>query len=779
MNTDPPAKNAAALARPSLTLVEMLKTRSRSYPDRLAFRFLNESDDSQTITYQELDTAASRIAAGLRQHVEVGESVALVYPPGLDFIKAFLGCTYAGVLAIPATYPKPRRPSARLSAIVQDARPGAILTTQRVVELLADSASAGQLGKQPWLSSDELEDSGPTLWQPPDLGPSDVAFLQYTSGSTQEPRGVMVSHRNITHNLEMIRTGFGLSCETAQVGVSWLPAYHDMGLIGGILESIYVGGTTVLMSPLSFLQRPSRWLRAISDYRAVVSGAPNFAFELCLKKIRSEDTENLDLSSWRVAFSGAEPIRATTMRRFAETFGRYGFSDSSFYPCYGLAEATLLATGGQGPGPLSTLSVDADELQAHGRVLLADSTPATAGSLQSNGSALASPEPVRHNHPIELVNCGSPPLDEEVLIVDPETQVACGENVVGEIWIRGAHVARGYHNRPEDSDSTFNGRLADSGQGGFLRSGDLGFTRDGSLFVTGRRKELLIIRGRNHYPHDLEATVQNSNEKLIPGGGGAFLIESEGDEHLVLVQEVDRGVTEVQRQAIIPEIRKNVTAEHDVFVHEVILIRMGSLPRTTSGKVRYADIKDQYRRDELQSVCRWSFSQSSPGSTGQRSADGRGSSTDLTPLTALLDIDDAELLSEEIETLLTRWLRQEADEQDSEFDPHRPFADYGLDSLASMELIAGLENSLKLKLSPTIAWTYPSPSTLGRHLAQLLIRRQVDESPDRVAALQPSEEETIELSDDQFDQLLAELEQMPDGDAAAMLAAQHHTESSR
>ncbi len=769
MNIVPPDNSPRSEGHDGMTLVDILMSRSRSYPERLAFRFLEDENESSTLTYQELDHAARQIAAGLLQRVNPGDSVALVFPPGLDFIKAFLGCAYAGVLAIPATYPKPRRPSARLSAIVEDAQPGAMLATQRVVELLADSETVGQLGNQTWLSICELESASASQWQMPELGASSTAFLQYTSGSTKDPRGVVVSHGNITHNLEMIRKGFGLSCETAQVGVSWLPAYHDMGLIGGILESIFVGGTTVLMSPLSFLQRPARWLRTISEYRAVVSGAPNFAYELCLKKIKPAEIDGIDLSSWRVAFSGAEPIRSSTMRRFAAKFGQYGFSDSSFYPCYGLAEATLLVAGGHGPGKLATCSVDPDDLQKHGHVTTVDAQPIESSEHSFDGG--------HRSLPIELVNCGRPPMNEEVLIVDPDTRLPCGENRVGEIWIRGPHVARGYHNRPEDSAATFNGQLANSDEGGYLRSGDLGFIRNGSLYVTGRRKELLIIRGRNHYPHDLEATVQSSHEMLIPGGGGAFLVENDGENQLVLVQEVDRAASASEREAIIPEVRRNVTAEHDVFVHEVILLRMGSLPRTTSGKVRYADIREQYRLGELQSVCRWSFTASAGDAKLQSESNGQPTISDLTQWFEVAEIDDAETMAEEIETLLTRWLRQEADDHDSDFDPHRPFADYGLDSLASMELIAQLESGLNLKLSPTIAWTYPSPSTLARHLSHMIVRRNVDDSENESELnVDTSEDGMDDLSEHQFDQLLAELEQMPDSAAAAMLAAQDQTE---
>ncbi|MEZ6090600.1 MAG: AMP-binding protein [Pirellulaceae bacterium] len=774
MNLNPLINGAFCNGHAGRTLVDVLTSQSRQFPDRMAFRFLEDDHESSTINYQELDQAARRIAAGLQQRFAPGSSVALVFPPGLDFIKSFLGCLYAGVLAIPATYPKPKRPSARLSAIVEDAQPQAMLATSRVVELIADSAVANQVGDRTWISSDDLEATDESTWRAPTLQANDVAFLQYTSGSTKDPRGVMVSHGNIMQNLEMIRQGFGLSHDPPKVGVCWLPAYHDMGLIGGILESLYIGGITVLMSPLSFLQRPSRWLQAISEHKAVVSGGPNFAYELCMRKIKPGEIEGIDLSSWQVAFSGAEPIRAATMRRFAETFAPYGFSNSAFYPCYGLAEATLLVAGGHGPGEIRTCAVEAEALQKQGRVVVA---PNAADSSQADADVKHDKDEPLQNGLIEFVDCGGAPLDEELLIVDPQTCLPCGDNHVGEIWIRGKNVAQGYRNRPIDNAATFDGRLADSDEAGYLRSGDLGFTRNGSLFVTGRRKELLIIRGRNHYPHDLEATVQSSHPKLIPGGGSAFLVERNGDDQLVLVQEVDRGTQESELQEIIPEVRRNVTAEHDVFVHEVILLRMSSLPRTTSGKVRYADVKSQYLEGSLGVVARWSIDQH----TTSKESDDRPGSLDafaeLATIRGMAESNDESVVAEELESVLTKWLRQEAASDDYDFDPDRPFADYGLDSLSSIELIAQLESSLELTLSPTIAWTYPTPASLARHLAELTCRRASVECCDSVDALKECHcRDQADPAENELDQLLAELEQMPEADVAAMLAAEESAE---
>lgn len=730
------------------TLVDLLSSRARTLRDRIALQFLSDVDDAVALRYGELDQAARRIAVGLRQQLPTGSRAALVFPAGLDFVKAFFGCVYAGVLPVPATYPKPRRRSARLSAIVNDCSPAALVTTSRVLETGHGSQAAGIGSCRLWLSLDELETNSAESWQAPETGPLETAFLQYTSGSTTDPRGVEVSHRNICHNLEMIRQGFGLSRYSAEgppeVGVSWLPAYHDMGLIGGILESLYVGGTTILMSPLSILQRPLRWLQTISDHRAVVSGGPNFAFELCLRKIKAGELSGLDLSSWRVAFCGAEPVRVETLRKFAKSFSGCGFREDAFYPCYGLAEATLLVTGGQGPGDYSTCNVRALDLQAH-------------------GNAVAVQPDKNDDQPrLELVGCGRPLMDEEVIIVDPQTNQTCPESTVGEIWLRGQNVARGYWGRIDEEGSNFNARLANFPEKQFLRTGDLGFLRNGSLFVTGRLKELLIIRGRNHYPHDLEATVQETSHQLIPGGGAAFLAEHNDQELLVLVQEVDRANNQKQRESMLRDIRRAVVAEHDVFVHEVVLIRQGTLSRTTSGKVRYSDVRQQYSDGTLSVLSRWSFVDDR-SSVGQRTEDDL-SEVNLSQLLELPQISDRHVLAMEIETRLITWLNhvaggEIAGGQRSDLGPQDPFADYGLDSLSAVELIGKLEESLGLKLSPTVAWTYPTPADLSRHLAELLTAG--DHVPDQ-SGEQASDQ-------DDFDQLLSQLEELPDDQVAGLL----------
>lgn len=748
--TPTPAAWAQGENRITMSLVDILHWRAARSADAGAFDFLEGDSLAEALTYQELDRSARAIAAGLSERFEPRSRVALVFPPGLDFIKSFFGCVYADMIPIPATYPKPRRPSARLSAIVNDSDPAAILAPSRVIETVAESSTRGDINPGLWLDFGILESADADGWEQPDIDPDSIAFLQYTSGSTSDPRGVMVTHRNIATNLEMIRQGFGLSYEEENIGVSWLPAYHDMGLIGGILESIYVGGTTVLMSPLGFLQKPMRWLKMISRYGAMISGGPNFAYELCVRRFSPDDLQGLDLSSWRVAFSGAEPIRAGTMRRFAETFAPYGFSQEAFYPCYGLAEATLLATGGRGPSAINTCWVSAKELRESGRACVVE------------------PESPTQSSSVELVSCGGKVLDEEIRIVDPESRQTCADGQVGEIWIRGRNVAAGYWNRPTEDAKTFRCEPVDAPGIEFLRTGDLGFLLDDQLYVTGRQKQLLIIRGKNHYPHDIEATAQLSNSRLIPGGGAAILVERVDDERLVIIQEIERTTAESEYDPIIQEIRKRISEEHDLFVHEVVLIRTNSLPRTTSGKVRYSEAEAQFRNDDLSVLAHWSFADNHDASPAGDSVESQNDyqTSILSSLTDLSNISDPVRLAEEIEHRLMLWLSQMASTPVEDLSAGRPLSEYGLDSITAMEMIDQLESGTGLKLDPSIAWTYPTPALLSGHLAHLMTG-----SNDTTLLEDGDDSELNEFAD-----LLSQIEQMPEDELSRLLSSEDHAE---
>jgi amino acid adenylation domain-containing protein len=564
--TEPTVRSESGAA----TVAGLLRFRAAERPAQVAFTFLNDGESTgESLTYGELDARAARIAAELAApaakaaKVAPGERALLLYPPGLDFIAAFFGCLYAGVVAVPAYPPRPNdRSQSRLRAIARDATPKAALTTRAIlagaVEPRGLLAVAPELAGVRWLATDAPEVSGgmaEAAAELPEPDAGDVAFLQYTSGSTAAPKGVMVTHANLLHNERMIGQAFAM--DEASVVVGWLPLYHDMGLIGNVLQPLAAGGRCVLMSPVAFLQRPMRWLEAISRFRGTVSGGPNFAYELCLRKATPEALLGLDLASWRVAFNGAEPVRAATLERFAAAFAPCGFQAASFYPCYGLAEATLFVTGGE---------------------------PGRAPRVDAEGGR---------------VSCGRPWLGQRLVVADAETGEERPAGAEGEIWLSGPSVARGYWRNPEATVHDFNAFLPD-GEGPFLRTGDLGFLAGGELYVTGRLKDLIILRGRNLYPQDVELTAERSHPDLRPGGAAAFAVDAgdAGEERLVIVHEVER-----RRQSSIAEIaeavRRAVAAEHEAQVHEVVLIRQSGLPKTSSGKVQRRRCRDLYLQGEL------------------------------------------------------------------------------------------------------------------------------------------------------------------------------------
>ncbi len=575
---------STSLSTPT-TLHDVLAARADGAGDRKAYTFIG-TDQDYPITFAELNERARSIAAMLQDRCEPGQRAMLVFPAGLDFIAAFFGCLYAGIRAVPTTYPKPRRPMPRMASIVQDCEPQLALTDGETLSTIGDSIAASNLPEIDWVDVSLAKSSA--NFTPLSIGSDEVAFLQYTSGSTSEPKGVMVSHGNLLHNLEMIRHGFGLKPFSpngrSDTGVFWLPAYHDMGLIGGLLESLYVGGHSVLMSPAAFLQRPTAWLEKMSEYKATISGAPNFAYELVVNRTTDEQRDQLDLSNWKVAFCGAEPIRPETLEYFANSFSRCGFGNDAFYPCFGLAECTLLASGTEGPQPLDVHLISRSALEQHQVKLVDDAT---------------SPDAQR------LITCGGALLDHEIEIVDPQTFRRVDRDGVGEVWVKGPSVAQGYWNRAEESEETFNAFIADTEEGPFLRTGDLGFLIDNKLVVTGRVKDVIIIRGRNHYPQDIEKTVTDAHEAIRPDSGAVFTVDRDGQEQVVVVHEIDRNYRKADFDAVVLSVRHAVSTAHEIDVYGVALIRHMSLPRTTSGKAQRHLCKQQFESGELKSHQIW------------------------------------------------------------------------------------------------------------------------------------------------------------------------------
>lgn len=570
--------SAASHFEPS-TLVELLRRRALHTPDHLAYTFLNDRGvEAESLTYQELDKRARAIASVLQRRGARGTPVLLLYPPGSEFIAAFFGCLYAGALAVPVYPPRRNQSMARLGAISIETRTTLALTTTSIRLSRADTVAreSPELEDLEWLATDSIGSDEEDGWHDPQLGSDSLAFLQYTSGSTVTPRGVMLTHGNLLHNQRMIKLAFEHTEDSVVLG--WLPLYHDMGLIGNVLQPLYVGIPCVLMSPMAFLLKPLRWLEAITRYRATTSGAPDFAYELCVRKITPEQRATLDLSSWDLAFNGAEPVRPQTIENFSNTFAPCGFRREAFYPCYGLAEATLLVSGGKKA---------ADPVFHECR----PEVPEPVGvRVDADGG------------PRRLVGCGTSKLEQRIIIVNPETLSECSPGILGEIWVAGPNVAHGYWKRPEETKETFQAYLRDTGEGPFLRTGDIGFIKDGELFVQGRIKDTIIIRGRNYYPQDIEQTVERGNEALKPRCNAAFAVEVNGQERLVIVQEVERDYRNVDAERVAGDIRQAVAENHDLQVHAVLLIRAGTIPRTSSGKIQRYKCKLGFLNQSLEVV---------------------------------------------------------------------------------------------------------------------------------------------------------------------------------
>ncbi|BAZ43872.1 amino acid adenylation domain protein [Chondrocystis sp. NIES-4102] len=551
------------------SVIQLLSDRAVKQPNATAFTFLEDGENRETtVTYQQLDLRSRQIATKLQALGLEGERALLLYPSGLDYLAAFFGCLYAGVIAVPAYPPQNSRKTPRIKAIIEDSQSALALTTQALLPKMQPLLEGLQ-----WLATDDLTGIDGN-WRKPVVDRETIAFLQYTSGSTGTPKGVMVTHGNLLHNGAMTYRWMKHSPQSKFI--SWLPIYHDMGLVGGIIQPLYGGFPCVLMSPTAFLQRPYRWLQAISRYGGTTSGAPNFAYDLCVQKITDEQKATLDLSSWQVAFNGAEPIRYETLEGFTQAFAKCGFRREAFYPCYGMAEATLLVAGGDQETEYEFKRVDKLAL-AENRIV--------AASGESDSQV--------------LVGCGRSIGDQEIIIVNPKTLIGCEDNQVGEIWVRGESVAKGYWQRVEETQATFHAKGSD---GEYLRTGDLGFLDEaGELFITGRLKDLIVIRGRNLYPQDIELTAQRSHWALRLDSNAAFTQEVGNEERLVVVVELEFRV-KPDFEEVIVAIRQGVTEVHEVEVYGVVLIKPGSIPKTSSGKIQRGETRKRFIEGKLDVV---------------------------------------------------------------------------------------------------------------------------------------------------------------------------------
>jgi len=697
------------------TLVQLLQRRASDDTCRASYSFLPDgSTEPLTLTFRELDTAARAVATRLQTMNMNGERALLLYAPGLDFVVGFFGCLYAGVIAVPVYPPNPAQPVRtlkRLQAIISDAGARVAMTTSAIlkkVEKLA--ANAPELQLLHWLASDTIvnENDKGGEWCDPELTSQNIAFLQYTSGSTGAPKGVMITHQNLLHNAEMVYQAF--SHNPGDSYVSWLPTFHDMGLMAGVLQPLYGGFSVVLMSPVSFLQNPFRWLQTISDYKATTSGGPNFAYDLCLRKISAEQRATLDLSSWSIAFNGAEPVRRETLERFAKTFASCGFRKEALYPCYGLAEATLIVSGGSKiVGPI-TKNVDTSALENH-RVVEASQAGVAARS---------------------LVSCGNALIDEEIAIVHPTTLTRCLSHEVGEIWVRSSSVGQGYWNREAESTQTFRAYVADTNEGPFLRTGDLGFLQDGELFVTGRHKDLIIIRGHNHYPQDIELTAERSHPALRAGCGAAFTVEIDGEERLVLAQEIDLS-RKPDPEDVFAGIRQSVSENHELQVYTIALLKPGSIPKTSSGKIQRRACRSGFLKAELEEIERSTLQDEPAPEEHEESFIRR----------ALLFAEPGKRLPL-MESYLLEQISQISKIKIARLRSTRSLASFGIDSLMAVELKNRIEADLELTVPLTAFLQEGGVAQLADALLEQLSEPVVfNSSSPSVAKTQPSEDQPL------------------------------------
>jgi acyl transferase domain-containing protein/acyl-CoA synthetase (AMP-forming)/AMP-acid ligase II/acyl carrier protein/SAM-dependent methyltransferase len=652
-------------------LVTLLRDRAWCQPQAIAYTFLNDGESDEVhLTYAELDRCSRAIASRLQATLPhpLGERALLLYPPGLDYIKAFFGCLYAGVIAIPAYPPRHARRANRLHAIATDAQPAIILGKHPKFRL--------DLGIE-WLDYDENEAEN---CQIPKIDPESTAFLQYTSGSTGKPKGVEVTHANLLHNLGAIARGMETSA--TDVGVIWLPPYHDMGLIGGLLQPLYKGFRCIGMSPVAFLQQPYRWLRAISCYGGTISGAPNFAYHLCVERISDAQKQTLDLSRWRIAFTGAEPIRAQTLQEFSKAFAGCGFRDRAFYPCYGLAESTLMVAGRKDFWRVEHFQKEA---LAQNRVIASDTADAQP-----------------------LVSCGQPDRDCQVAIAHPQTLQPLSDGEIGEVWLSSPSVAKGYWQQPQATKETFRAFLGSDLP--FLRTGDLGFLRNGELYITGRLKDLIIIRGRNYYPQDIEQTVEQAHPALQAGSGAVFSINLDDSEGLVVVQELKRTERKTPPEPIIKAIRDRVAQVHDLQATAIALVSPGRIPKTSSGKIQRRACRDSFLNHTLDVVGEWRIGRQSTTNNQQLTTNNQQLTTNNQQPTTNNQ--------QQIQTWLINQLAQTLHLDPQTIDIHQPLASYGLDSVTAVGLSGKLETWLQRRIEPTLVYNYPTIAEIATYLSK-------------------------------------------------------------
>lgn len=630
---------------PAENLIELFEKTSDTFPDKVIYYFLEDGfEEKEKINFSEMRQRVKSLASILQTRYKKGDRALMLFPPGIEFIVSLMACIYAGLVGVPAYPPRKNRNFERFGAILKGSDPAFIFTTQKTHEdILKNFTDEPILTSQDFMIYEDMAQDRSGEWKNPVPDPEDPAIFQYTSGSTDAPNGVMLSHRNVLYNSEFIRQAYGH--DENSVGVNWLPGFHDMGLIGALFQPVYLGCSNAIIPPNAFLMRPHNWLRSISRLGGTTAGGPNFALDFCAERVKDEDIEGIDLSSLNPFFCGSEPIRKSSIDRFTERFSKYGFRQNDLYPCYGLAEATLIVTGGDLDAKPVYFYADAEDLK---RGVVKKTENAEKANI--------------------LTGCGYPMVGNTVVIVNPETHEPCKKGRVGEIWVSGPSVALGYWDDPDGTDRTFRA-YSSEGEGPFMRTGDLGFIEEGQLFISGRLKDLIIIRGLNHYPQDIEQTAEESHEAIQQGSAAAFSVEANEQENLVVVAEIKRThLRDLDSGKVLESVKKGVAETHGLEPYAIVLARTGGTPKTSSGKIQRFECRNQFLSGSLEEVAAWRREK-------------------LRPL----------ISEQEIEKWLVNWISNEMKIPHKEILPAKLITSYGIGSLAAVKMARDAEEEFGIE----------------------------------------------------------------------------------
>ncbi len=628
-------------AYPAKDMVSLLLKNAEQFGDKPLYIFLEDGvNESLRISYRDVVKKAKAVGAELQKHGSKGDHILLLFPAGIEFVISLYACFLTGMVAIPAYPPRRKKIDPRFLSILQDANPSTILATQQIHQDLEQLELKNiNLDEINMISFESINAEQSEDWQNPKVSKDDILLLQYTSGSTGSPKGIMVSHGNMIHDSECIRQSFGF--DENMIVVNWLPNFHDMGLIGNLIQPAYVGGSVITMTPMRFIQEPLNWLKCISKYKGTCSGAPNFAYDYCVDKIPADSVKDLDLSSLNVLYNGSEPVRKQTIERFAKHFKDAKFSSRQFFPCYGMAETVLIITGGDYTAEPVYFNADVKALENNKAILAKEGSESR-----------------------QLTACGFPWLGMSVMIVNPETKLPCPKGEIGEIWAKGSSITKGYWNKPEETEHTYHAYLRGTDSGPWLRTGDLGFIHEGQLYVSGRLKDLIIIRGANFFPNDIEHSVENCHDALRKNASAAFSMDIDDKEKLIIIQELERAyMRDFNEEEIFESMRNAVFADHGIQPDIILLTKMGSIKKTSSGKTQRFAMRDIWKNDELDVLASWEK---------KEEKENIASSIGFRP----------EFLRE----WMINWMAHQLELDPGKIDPDKPVSAYGLDSITAVSL---------------------------------------------------------------------------------------------